>query len=446
MTNSKVGWSYTYLSPDNLSLKQAKVQNGVLAPDGPAWRAFVVEATQNVTLDAARHLRQYAASGLPVILSGGSPGLYPHGDATDISEIKAEVSALLASDNVYSVDEGSVADQLASLGLRPRVGVRANGTWYTTSREAKGVTYVLVYADLVGSSGSIVVSSAETPYRLNPWTGAISPVLVYERSGETTTIPVGLAGNQTALFVFSDELRYHYPAPEDHLIAAPPGVIGAEFSAEDGISLHIVASTSALEATLSNGKTVSVDGESVPPAFELDEWTLVAENWESPSNISNDSLPTVKRNTTHYLNRPVSWTNITGLEEASGVGFYNTTFDWPPGDANPGQHGLGAYISFSTVLHALRVEVNGQRIPPLDITNAVADISPYLIEGENTISVTAPTCWWNYLRTVLDQLVVSGAEPLPVFLDEFLGVSLPPAMESGLVGSISITPFKSVVI
>ena len=310
------------------------------------------------------------------------------------------------------------------------------------------MTYVLVYADLVGSSGSIVVSSAETPYRLNPWTGAISPRPSLREVGrDRLTIPVGLQPEiKQPCLCLATSCATTIQLRKDHVIAAPPGVIGAEFSAEDGISLHIVASTSALEATLSNGKTVSVDGESVPPAFELDEWTLVAENWESPSNISNDSLPTVKRNTTHYLNRPMSWTNITGLEEASGVGFYNTTLDWPPGDANPGQHGLGAYISFSTVLHALRVEVNGQRIPPLDITNAVADISPYLIEGENTISVTAPTCWWNYLRTVLDQLVVSGAEPLPVFLDEFLGVSLPPAMESGLVGSISITPFKSVVI
>ena len=132
MTNSKVGWSYTYLSPDNLSLKQAKVQNGVLAPDGPAWRAFVVEATQNVTLDAARHLRQYAASGLPVILSGGSPGLYPHGDATDISAVKAEVSGTLLAFLIMSIPSMKEALQtslyLLASGLVLAFGPTGPGT------------------------------------------------------------------------------------------------------------------------------------------------------------------------------------------------------------------------------------------------------------------------------------------------------------------------------
>lgn len=46
------GYTYTYLSPNNFNMTNARVTNGLLASNSPAYRAMVVTSHQNVTLDA----------------------------------------------------------------------------------------------------------------------------------------------------------------------------------------------------------------------------------------------------------------------------------------------------------------------------------------------------------------------------------------------------------
>lgn len=115
------GWSYTYISPDNFGLKELEAKNGLLAPEGPAWQAILVESSKNLTVDAIKHMKDLAAAGFPVIFSGGSPGFFPiHNDTKDVFEI--ELSDLKRSPQLYEVETGDVAKQLASIGLAPRVG------------------------------------------------------------------------------------------------------------------------------------------------------------------------------------------------------------------------------------------------------------------------------------------------------------------------------------
>lgn len=144
----------------------AYAADGTLAPEGPVWQALLVESSQNLTIDAVKKLKTWAEAGLPVILSGGMPGFYPLANGT-IGDYTRELSSLSDSLNVYQVNTTGVAQQLSADHIAPLVGVKTNGRWYTTWSEAGDVSYTLVYCDLVGSTGEVLVATSETPYFCN---------------------------------------------------------------------------------------------------------------------------------------------------------------------------------------------------------------------------------------------------------------------------------------
>lgn len=419
------------------------MENGVLAPAGPAWKAFVVQSTSNVTLAASASLQSFAESGLPIIFVGGSPGFYPSGADTNVTEFKEQLAALQAYETVYSVAEGQLASKLSALGLSPRVAVTTNGTWYTTWRETEDAGYALVYADLLGRSGSVTIADTRTPFFLNPWTGEETPVLFYEQDEVSAIIPLDIAGNQTVTISFS-QTKSGSATPAYHISSAPSGVVGAEFSPEKGLALHVSADVEYGEAALSNGTTCLLSGSGVPTTFELSEWELTAEHWEAPSNISDATQPMIRFNTTHSLSSLSSWAQIPALVNTSGIGYYTSNFTWPSNATHASSGELGAYISFGRVLHSLRVRVNGAELPPLDINNARANISPYLRPGDNTVTAIVPTTWWNYLRAIIDTVQSAGADPLPLVLKDLLGLPLPSTEDGGLMPGVSVTPFKRV--
>lgn len=420
------------------------MENGVLAPAGPAWKAFAVESTSNITLGAIASLQRFAESGLPIIFVGGSPSFYPTGADTNLTVFEDKLAALQSSEGVYSVDEGQLADQLSALGLAPRVAVTTNGTWYTTWRETEDAGYALIYADLVGSSGDVTIADTRTPFFLNPWTGEETPIFIYEQDEASTIIPLDLAGNQTVIISFS-HTKNTSMVPAYYISSAPSGVVGADFNPKDGLTLHVSSAVEDEEAVLSNNATCILSSSGVPAAFELSEWELIAEHWEAPSNVSDATQPMNRFNTTHSLPSLSSWTQIPALVNTSGIGYYTSTLTWPSSATNTSASALGAYISFGKVLHSLRARVNGVDLPPLDITHATADISPYLRPGNNTVTAIVPTTWWNYLRTIIGTLESSGQHPLPLVLEALLGLPLPSTDDEGLMPGVIVTPFKRVV-
>lgn len=214
----------SYLSPDNFNLSQVYVQNGVLAPQGPAYRALVIPSTtSNLTLPAIEKPQQYADAGLPIILSGGDPGYYASGDGSGKDAVELGIASLKKHPNVYSVAAGEVANQLSALGIRLQIQIETTTrTWYTTWREDvdTGVDYAFVFSDINASVGRIDVASTKTPYLLNPWTGEEKPLLEYQQNENSTVIPLTLAGNQTVVIAFREEAgnntllhatRLHHP-------------------------------------------------------------------------------------------------------------------------------------------------------------------------------------------------------------------------------------------
>ncbi|KAL1877886.1 hypothetical protein Daus18300_002239 [Diaporthe australafricana] len=429
-------WSYSYLSPDNFALPQAYVSNKLLAPEDAKYQAFVVLGSQNLAEKSLIHLKEFAQAGLPIVVAGGVPGQYASQTKTAAGNesFDASLDELLTHDNVYRVAEGEVATKLESLGLRPRVGVRTNGTWYTTWRDdvSGGTEYAYVFCDTVEASGDLVVQSVGTPYFFDAWTGTRTPVLNYKVEGNTTTVPLNLAANQTKIVAFSETLIEDVQNPGIHATEVSPNILDC-VATEDGILFHAAASSEPTLITLSTGDEVRREGQA-PPSFELKSWDLVLEHWEAPEDLSDASVTAVKSNSTHQLESLISWTDIPAATNTSGIGYYHTHFTWPPASELAANISQGAYVEFPPVLDAITAYVNGRRLPSLDYADPVADITPYLAVGNNEISVVVPSTMWNYIRSILPDILSSGR---PVSQFQSL-----PKTENGLIGTVNVVPFE----
>ncbi|KAL4905091.1 hypothetical protein BDW74DRAFT_185211 [Aspergillus multicolor] len=467
------GYTYGYISPGNLELDGARMEDDVLGSDGPGYRAMVVLKSQNVTRNAVRQLQSYAENGLPVILAGGLPEYYPSGNPSADSENEAAINEALAAlqntTNVHTTasESDDLAEMLDSLALSPLVSIQTNGTWHPIYRtgDSTETDYAFLFSDASSSpsdptTGNITVQTTKTPYIFNAWTGTRSPLLHYtiDHDKGTLTIPVRLAANQTAIFAFSDNLAEDIDTPSTHATFIPKSVIQYTYTKENGLALHISTSSPSSKTTnrsvhFANGKTHAlpssadnttshgVDGTGGGP-FALTNWTLTAEHWTAPTNFSAASITAKKYNTTHHIDGPSipSWLEITRLKNVSGIGYYSTTFSWPPFQLpsmqmnNPSS--LGAYLSIPPVTHGLQVAINGYWISGIDFSNPFVDIGPYLISGPNRVDIIVPTVMWNYIQSIYGDIQISGSDPLLTTTG-----GLPGNMETGLVGEVEVVPY-----
>ncbi|BAE63556.1 unnamed protein product [Aspergillus oryzae RIB40] len=446
------GWSWAYLSPDNFALPGATVENSTLGPDGPRFKALVVESDSNMTLSGLDNIREYATQGLPIILSGGLPGIFPSANASESAAIEAGLTHLSTSANVHLVRRGGVAEKLSALGLSPHIQVQTDGKWLTTWREdsSSGIDYALIFCDSNTSSGYITVTGSakdKVPLYLNAWTGARSPVFTYNVTDHALTLPVSLQGNQTMIIAFSPRGLNESGEPKTHAIETPPSVIGATYDQRDGWVAHVAnqgSDTTHERIHLSSDRYIELpQHQRTASPFNLTNWQLVAEHWEAPTNLSDAKTIARKHNTTHELTTLVSWSQIPILRNASGLGYYSTTFQWPP-TTHRRDNGTadGAYIVFPSILHAIQLSINGHRVPPLDYTDAKADISQYLKAGTNEVLAVVPTTMWNYIRSILPEIRDQGH--LPGLLVE--GLPVPGISENGLVEEVSVIPYSKLVI
>jgi hypothetical protein len=276
------------------------------------------------------------------------------------------------------------------------------------------------------SEGVVEFASTGIPYYYDAWTGLQTPVLNYTRSTSTTTISFQLAGNQSTVIAFlSKPLNSDYPS--EHMTSCSKGILGTAYDAAKGIIVK-VGSGEPSPATFetSDGAIHTASSSSATP-FTLSNWTLIVEHWDPPSDLYNITPIAVKSNTTHFLPDLVSWQELPGLQDVSGLGYYNTSFTWPPSkDAD------GAFIDFGNIFSTVRVSINGDVLPPLDLTWARADISPYLRNGVNEVQAVVSTTLQNRLRPIWTDLRTVGSAP------QSLAGS---PQDYGLLNPVVVTPY-----
>lgn len=437
LSDQILGWSFNYLSPENFVLPSAKVVDATLSVEGPSWKAFILESSQNLTAAAIQHLKRFAEDGLPVIVAGGQPKSFPFGKDSDQDAFDQEFSSLLETDNVHSVDLGKVSQKLQQLGIEPIVKLTTKtgeAPPFSVWRQDGDVGYLFLYADTNAWSGEVALSNVTHPRRLDLWNGIIEDQSVFTKTKSGLSIPVELAGNQTTLFQFDLGTQ----GSSRHLTSKTPNIVHAE-NFQDEIVLHVTRSNST-EVVLSDGTEFTIDATKIPPNFELSNWTLTAEHWEAPDDLM-DSTHTAKSNTTHKLSELESWRNIPGLVNSSGVGYYTTQFSWPPKGSCKGRN-LGAMLSLESIPDGAVIRVNDKSVPAMDLARPTANITSNLVHGENNIDIVVPTTLWNYIRTILDEFRSAGSLPLPITLEQALGIPMNGPTDAGLHGPVKVTPVR----
>lgn len=374
-------------------------------------------------------------------------------------------------ENVLVTDSfDGLASTISSRGIVPSTKISTDGSlWNTFWRydSDTGTDYVFVYNDAINakpgdgaSSGIVEFQSTGIPYEYDAWTGDRQPILTYNQSETSTTIAIQLAGNQSTIIAFhTSSPNSTAPLPITHLSTTSAGILSVlPFTSPNHTSSEILTVKSG--PTTSNGTaqnhaitTSSNLGIQIPacpyPSFSLQNWTLIAEHWTPPPNLSSIASggATVKFNTTHVLPGSTlpSWRDISGLgPEVSGRGSYHTTFAWPPAlpssTSNVSTAELGGLvIFFPPIIHTLRVSVNNQLLPPLDPTLPQVDVPASLLrpgDNANTLVAVVATPLGNVLRTIWSRLMTSGTGP---------GTSgLPPVKDYGILGEVTGTPYSMV--
>ncbi|KAF5366025.1 hypothetical protein D9758_006736 [Tetrapyrgos nigripes] len=450
------GYTYEYISPENLKLPGVSVVDGRLAPAGPAYKALILSRVQNITVDAAQSLVDFSDNGFPIIFVGSVPDDVPGFETGDSQKTQVQnlMDQLVNKSTAAVVDtEDDVADALAQMGVLPAASADSKSpNLYTVVREVQGdsdserTSHFYLFNSNVSTSGSVPgpinftltlnPGFNGTPFVLDPWTGEISPVALYavDDNGTIVIPSVSLAPAQTVLFTVTTLTSFEgVAASSAHLTDAGEGVIAVASST--GVELRSFQDGDA-ELTLSNGSTqtvtLSLSGET---PRELDGWQLNITAWTPPADLSqNKSQPTlVPMGPINLTQGLVPWDQLEGLANVSGVGTYVTTFEWDHTEDG----GVGVQLDFGEVFHTIKAWINGVEIPTADPTNPVVDVSDFVMQGTNAIRVDAASTLLNVLNSVGSAVVT---------LNQPRNVPPPANQHYGLVAPVRLIPYARAVI
>lgn len=409
------------------------MQDGVLAPSGPAYKALVMYNQTYMTANASSRLLEYAAAGLPIFIVGIVPSTVPGTEGQQ--EVTANMARLVKAPSVHTVSTANFsASTLTSAGVVPRAAVQAGSSdarnlWsFWTSDGDTGLELVYVFNKGASGTFKMTFESTGTPYFLDAWSGKQSPLLVYNRTAAGITTTLALKNNQTTILAFSPRASGYrnVVAHSDNIAAVRVGLDGTVEALLSDIS-------AAGSVTFSDGSQKAVEapaGNTTAAPFNttLDAWNLTVASYVPPPTNST-TMSTIATIDVGRLPSLVPWTDIPALQNVSGIGTYATTFSFPSDPAD-----VSAFVSFGPVLNTIRARVNGRLLPALDIADAVADVTEFVRAGENVLEVEVSSTLFNAVKAHLSRAVNEGSGPTTP--SDYTGVDY---QESGLVGPVVLS-------
>lgn len=387
------------------------VKHGVLAADGPAYKALIFDCQTTISVSGAENVLRLARAGLPIIIVGTPP------EAADLaapgaqSSVSALMQKILASKNTHQVpDVAGIPKALSNLSLTPQVAIGCDdGQIFPVWRHDALVQVDYVYLFNQGVSVSncpltFSVPTNKTPFVYDAWTGNQSALFTYDRSSAGITAEVSLATNQTMILAFKPPLA---SGGVKCSLTATNGTKPIFKSVASGKTTVGLFGPTTVESA--SGKHWSFD-VTVPAPANLTSWNITIESWHSASNRSAVQNAVT---TTSFANHPlVAWKLLgDGYEDVSGLGIYSTAFTIPAGVY---QGKLGARLRLGAIDNTVRVWVDGKALPPVDITNAVVDIGDFLGSGaapgsDHVLKVEVSSTLFNRVKADLDTIMVFGA-------------------------------------
>ncbi|KRC52998.1 MULTISPECIES: glycosyl hydrolase [unclassified Nocardioides] len=433
---TKLGWSHSFVSASLLALDGVDFARGRLAPDGPAYKAVVVGPDSlrsnavTMDIDGARRLLALGRKGLPIVLIGDWSQVTPVGrdDAAATTEVRALVAQIAALPTTRTVVEAEVGNALAALGVVRDVE-HADSTVMHVRRVTGDVDlYYLANArhaenrrlNAVNQDLWLTATDRDAvPWLLDAWTGEVTRIAAFERSGDRVRVRVDLVPGQSTVVALA--------APGKGVARAvlPVATAGQTVVARGANAALRTTTAGTFELTRTDGRTARVSVARVRQPVVPAAWSLELEDWKPANPADPKDLATAKEVVTLDLPSPQAWSKVSGLEDVSGIGRYRTTVDlgadWTGDD--------GAYLELGEVNDTFRVRVNGELLPPCDPMDAVVDLGHALVPGANVIEVEVASTLLNRLRTVTPSVY---------------GVAT--RQSYGLVGPVRLVPYVETVV
>ncbi|ROW04985.1 hypothetical protein VPNG_06978 [Cytospora leucostoma] len=423
------GYTHDYLGPENLLLSQATVTEGILAADGPAYKALLLFGQQIITMEAAQAVLRFAQAGLPVLVIGGKralPGQTYAAMGAKQEQFATVISQLANSSSVRFLDSVSeLSGAFLQLDLEPRIGLNCTSNpVYPVLRSDvdNGTEYLWLYNDQESSVDCTVSFTSAgngvvTPFVYDAFTGTQEEVVQYTADGATFALPVDLAGNETIILAFKSSSS-NSTSTKSSVTSSSHNVAlirRASLNASSGHSvLASITSSGLAEITFESGKTAKFD-INLPEPTSL-TWDIEIEDWHAPADLFDVEAGTSI--TVHKFKDQalLPWAKLgAGFENVSGVGRYTTQFAVPSltyTNTTPAgtTRRIGALLSLGPVFDTVRVSIDGVQLPPIDPVKPVTDISSYIGESgqEHELAVEVTTTLFNRVKSMADVIMVWG--------------------------------------
>ena len=421
------GYTWDYLSPANLDLPSATIQNSSLASDGPAYKAFLVDDQVSITVGAATHLAEYADAGLPIIFIGPIPSSTPGNNITGDAYVKTTVQSILSKKNVINVaTEADVVGALATLGIKPFCG----SSFVCVHRwdKAENLHYVFFYNQNSTSTQEVTLQATGTPYVLDTWSGEVHRIAEYKEDSNSITFKLSMAANATAIVAIGDPDSFG-SAKSSLTHALPSNFSGnVTYDRNELVAKSFQSQTTTL--SLSNKTQVPIEISVTESLRTLNSWQLTIEDWGPTSNISE----TTSHSTTmhHYnISSVASWDEIDpALKFVSGIGYYQTTFTWD------GSRESGFILTTGPVFHTMEAKLNGHALNAFEPYDPWVDLTGHLVRGENVLEIQVATTLQNRLLDLPFEIETSGGHPNPPYAGRVNA-----NQKYGLTGPVQLIPY-----
>ncbi|KAH0429215.1 hypothetical protein CcaCcLH18_08567 [Colletotrichum camelliae] len=457
----KMGFTYDYLGPASFSSSNAIVgEEGVLAPDGPAYKALIFANQTKLTPEMAAQTKVFAEAGLPIFVIGITDFQSVGVDAAaSVPEIMAQVLVMEGVTVLGSAEELPAA--LAALNIRPRVSFPQSDAvekWYTFSRSTEDAQIAFLYNDggnTTTTNISFLDMAGRTPYTFDAWTGSVSLLLQHTVEEDNIVVPVTLAANQTTILVFSNQTSAAsgengtsiLPRPLRTHITSTSGPLEALLytTTKDAntntatnytrITAHLAPGTATV--TLATGQTLSFTASQLPEVTNLDTWNITVNNWRS----NNDFFSIETAITPHRFpnSRLAPWKDLdpVNLGNTSGTADYETTFRTP--FSFVAEQRLGARLHLGATTDATILWVNGDKVI-FDVNSSpdvVVDITNYLnpAGADNVVEVEVASTLYNRVRAEQDSIMTFGVAASVASASFF---KANPAKAYGIEGPLSV--------
>ena len=514
---AQTGYLYGYVSPAFFGYPTAKFavdpkergqdggtgQDRVLFPGHGNYKSLLLYNQSVLPVDVAQKIAALAKQGLPVVIVGQVPDAAPSATGGDLpgmqaadAAVRAAMATVTAQPTTKVVGDATAsnaqsADANAPAALRA-LGITASTRLNTPSVNANGTATPVLgirrhasssdtdYYQLFNESStqtvdpSVTLTGDGTPYRVDTWSGKVTPIANYKESHGRVTVSLRIGPADAVIVAISPRnLARTGAVPKVHATATTANATGAGSDnvlyARSGRLVARAASSGRYRTRLSDGTTVrtpitvpqvapSATVSRIGGVATLTNWRLSVDSWtQTPSGdpTKTEHTPIPASGTMQIT--PLSgasdgalpsWTaitpqNIPGLNPAdnltnvAGIGTYRTTFTLPSGWS---KRTAGAYLNVGAAVDTVDIWVNGRRVTGLDQEDRnLVDVGRYLRAGTNTLKITVATPLRNAVA-VAPATPATGQVPNSA---ETIGSLQGGAKIAnvGLIGPVTLTPY-----